>query len=115
VTNSFNLPRTQPYDVASTVYSLTRLGEDTGMSEYAALAAPARAWFDGRNAAGQPVYDRGVGRVGDGVDGRHVSTQSGAEANIVAAQTLFEDTVTLARRLSSSEALPAAIHVANRM
>ena len=115
VTNCFNLPRTQPYDVASTVYSLTRLGDVTGMSEYATLAASARAWFDGRNAAGQPVYDRGAGRVGDGVDGHHVSTQSGAEANIVAAQTLFEDTTELARRLSISDALPAAAHVDNRM
>ena len=115
VTNGFSLPRTQPYDVASTVYSLTRLGDVTGMSEYATLAASARAWFDGRNAAGQPVYDRGAGRVGDGVDGHHVSTQSGAEANIVAAQTLFEDTTELARRHSISEALPAAAHVDNRM
>jgi hypothetical protein len=115
VTNRFNLPRTQPYDVASAVYSLTRLGDVTGMSEYATLAASARAWFDGRNAAGQPVYDRAAGRVGDGVDGNHVSTQSGAEANIVAAQTLFNDATEVARRLSSSEALPTAVHVDNRM
>jgi len=115
VADGFNLSRTQPYDVASAVYSLSRLADVTGIADYAALAGAARAWFDGRNAAGQAVYDRAAGRVADGVDGRHVSTQSGAEANIVAAQTLFEDTVTLARRLSSSEALPAAIHVANRM
>jgi hypothetical protein len=61
------------------------------------------------------VYDRAAGRVGDGVDGHHVSTQSGAEANIVAAQTLFGDATALARRLSNAEALPAAVHVANRM
>ena len=115
VTQRFDLRRTQPYDVASTVYSLTRLADVTGVSEYAALAAAARAWFDGRNAAGQPVYDRAAGRVGDGVDGRHVSTQSGAEANIVAAQTLFGDATALARRLSNAEALPTAVHVANLM
>jgi len=109
VRGCFNLPRTQPYDVASAVYVLARLADVTGASEYGALAAAARAWFDGRNAAGQPVYSRSEGRVGDGVDGHRVSTESGAEANIVSAQALFDDVVTLARKLSSSEALPVSV------
>jgi len=101
--------RTQPYDVASAVYVLSRLADVTGASEYSALAVAARGWFDGRNPAGRPVYSRGAGRIGDGVDGHRVSTESGAEANIVGAQALFDDAVTLARRLTSSEALPTSV------
>lgn len=104
----FARARTQPYDVASAVYVLGRLAEVTGASEYSALAVAARGWFDGRNPAGRPVYSRSAGRIGDGVDGHRVSTESGAEANIVGAQALFDDAVTLARRLSSSQALPAS-------
>ena len=107
IKGGFGLLRTQPYDVASTVYVMTRLADVTGASEYAALAAAARSWFDGRNAAGRPVYDRTAGRVADGVDGQRVSTHSGAEANIVGAQALFDDAATLASTLTSSEALPA--------
>jgi hypothetical protein len=104
----FDRPRTQPYDVASAVYVLSRLADVTGASEYSALAAAARGWFDGRNPAGRPVYSRSAGRIGDGLDGNRVSTASGAEANIVGAQALFDDAVTLARRLGSSEALPTS-------
>lgn len=106
VRSGFDLPRTQPYDVASTVHVLSRLAQVTGAAEYAALASAARGWFDGRNPAGRPVYDRTAGRIGDGVDGRRVNPSSGAEANIVGGQALFDDTVTLARGLSDSEALP---------
>ena len=65
----------------------------------AALAADARAWFDGRNAAGAPVYDRHLGRVADGVDGDRVSENSGAESNIVAAEALLEEAVAVALRM----------------
>ncbi len=107
VETGFDLPRTQPYDVASSAHVLGRLAEVTGVSRYGALAAAARGWFDGRNPAGRPVYDRAAGRVGDGVDGHHVSAQSGAESNIVGAQALFDDAVAVARRISPAEALPA--------
>lgn len=109
VEQGFNLPRTQPYDVASTIYSLSCLAEVTGEPEYAALAAAARAWFDGRNPSGRPVYDRTAGRVGDGVDGGRINVRSGAEANIVAAHALFDDATTLAWRLSDAEALPPPV------
>lgn len=109
VGSGFDLPRVQPYDVSSAVYALTRLAGVTGAPEYAALAAESRRWFDGRNPAGRAVYDRGAGRIGDGVDGRAVSGNSGAEANIVGAQALFDDTVTLARSLAESEALPQSL------
>jgi hypothetical protein len=107
VMSGFDLDRTQPYDVASAVYVLTRVAEVSGTPTYAALAGMARSWFDRRNSAGQPIYDRRAGRVSDGVDGRRVSGNSGAEANIVGAQALFEDAAKLARRLSTRDALPA--------
>ena len=109
VTDGFDLPRTQPYDVASSVEVLSTLSKVTGVAKYAAQAASARSWFDGRNPAAQPVYDRSAGRVADGVDEGRVSTSSGAEANIVGAQVLLDDALTLARGLDSHEALPAGL------
>jgi hypothetical protein len=109
VRSGFDLPRTQPYDVASAVHVLSRLAAVSGEPEYAERATAARAWFDGRNPAGQPVYDREGGRVRDGVDGVRVSTHSGAEANVVGAQALFDDAVTVARRLTDAEALPSSL------
>jgi hypothetical protein len=87
---------TSPYDVASCVYSLDQLGAATGDDRWRALAADARAWFDGRNAAGRPVYDRQRGWVADGVDDDRVSENSGAEANVVAAGALLDEVVTTA-------------------
>ena len=109
VKDGFDLPRTQPYDVASAVEVLSTLSEVTGVERYSTLAAAARSWFDGRNPAGQPVYDRSAGRVADGVDDRRVSTSSGAEANIVGAHVLLDDALTVARGLDSDEALPAGV------
>jgi hypothetical protein len=99
VASGFARERVLPYDVASCVEGLSRLAAATGVPEYGELAQQARAWFDGRNPAGRPVYDRDAGRVGDGVDHGRVSAGSGAESNIVAAQALFADTVTLASTL----------------
>jgi hypothetical protein len=106
VRSSFGPGSTTPYDVASCVYSLDRLSEATGGGHWAELAADARAWFDGRNAAAAPVYDRRRGRVADGVDEGRVSQNSGAEANIVAAEALFEDAVRVARDLEDPLAAP---------
>jgi hypothetical protein len=91
VEGGFALPTVQPYGAASAVYSLERLRAATGDPRYAAAARDARAWFDGRNPSGRPVYDRAAGRVADGVDGEHVNPHSGAESNILGAQSLFED------------------------
>ncbi len=87
----FPAPGTSPYDVASCVFVCDRLAAATGERGWTSLAADARAWFDGRNPAGLPVYDRERGRVADGVDEGRVSGNSGAEANIVAAEVLPED------------------------
>ena len=99
VRSSFAAGSTTPYDVASCVYSLDRLHEATGGGHWAELAADARAWFDGRNAAATAVYDRGRGRVADGIDDGRISRNSGAEANIVAAEALFPDALELSREL----------------
>ena len=106
VGTGFDLPRVQPYDVASAVYTLSRLGDATGDPAYGTLVNASRAWFDGRNPAGQPVYDRREGRVRDGIDSRTVNPRSGAEANIVGAEALFNDAVLVASRLTRSEGLP---------
>jgi len=108
VVAGFDLERTQPYDVASAVYVLTRIAAVTGTPAYTALLAMARSWFDGRNSAKCPVYDRRTGRIGDGVEEGRVSLHSGAEANIVGAQALFDDAVRVAGGLPDGEALPAA-------
>ena len=81
-------------------YSLDRLHEATGGGHWAELAADARAWFDGRNVAAAPVYDRRRGRVADGIDLGRISENSGAEANIVAAEALFADALEVARDLA---------------
>jgi len=99
VRSSFDADSTTPYDVASCIYSLDRLHEATGGGHWTELAADARAWFDGRNAAAAPVYDRRRGRVADGIDEGRVSQNSGAEANIVAAEALFPDALELSREL----------------
>ncbi len=106
VRDEFDLLEVQPYDVASAVYTLSRLAETTGDPAFDSLATLARAWFDGRNPAGRPVYDRAEGRVGDGIDWQRVSARSGAEANIVGAEALFDDAVAVARRLTDAEGLP---------
>lgn len=104
--SGFDLVRVQPYDVASAVYTLSRLAATTADPGFGSLVALSRAWFDGRNPAGRPVYDRWEGRVGDGVDRQCVSTRSGAEANIVGAEALFDDAVAVAIRLTGWEGLP---------
>lgn len=93
VSAGFDRVSTTPYDVASTAFGLDRLAAVTGEPGWARLAADARAWFDGRNPAGSPVYDRRSGRVADGVDEGRVNRNSGAEANVEAAGALLDDAV----------------------
>lgn len=99
VRDGFAMTATSPYDVASCVWSLDRLYEATGDERWRGLATDARAWFDGRNPAGAPVFDPRRGSVADGVDGTRVSGNSGAESNIVAAIALFPRTLEQARAL----------------
>lgn len=92
VRGGFDRPSVTPYDVACAVYALDRLAsvDDGGWLD---LAASARAWFDHTDTSGRAVFDRDRGRVADGVDAGRVSENSGAEANIVAAESLFADAV----------------------
>ena len=102
VESGFDVPTMDPYGVASAVYSLEKLETVTGDATFADLAAKARAWFDGRNPAGRPVYDRGAGRVHDGIDDGVLNEHSGAEANIVGAQALLADVIAAAPMLLSA-------------
>ncbi|MFA7250257.1 MAG: hypothetical protein WC273_11585 [Dehalococcoidia bacterium] len=81
---------TLPFDVSSTVCDLDGVAAATGRERYAHLASLARAWFDGRNAARTPIYDRERGLVRDGIDGDRASNNSGAESNIEGALALLD-------------------------
>lgn len=78
------------FDLSSAVHALDAVTAATGKPRYARLAADARAWFSGRNAINQPIYDRQRGLVHDGLDGQHLNPDSGAESNIEAALALRE-------------------------
>lgn len=84
----------QPYGVAAAVYAMDRLYKATGEAAYARWRGLAREWFDGRNSASLPVYDRVNGRVHDGIDEGRINPHSGAESNIVGAQALLPDVAT---------------------
>jgi hypothetical protein len=98
VRSGFVRPSVTPYDVASAVFSLDRLASADPGAQWAELAASARGWFEFVDRSGRAVYDRTTGRVADGVDEGRVSENSGAEANIVAAETLPDDAVASADR-----------------
>ena len=87
---AFAGPRCLPFDVSSTVAGLDAVTAATGEARYAELAALARAWFDGRNAAGEAVYDRVRGCVFDGIDGTSINRNSGAESNIEGGLALLD-------------------------
>src|SRR5258708_40016960 len=70
---------------------MDQLGRATGDEGYARAARDARAWFDGRNPSGRPVYDRAAGRVADGVDGTTLNPHAGAESAISGASALIDD------------------------
>jgi hypothetical protein len=102
VESGFDAPSMDPYGAASAVYSLEKLEMVTGDAQFTDLAAKARAWFDGRNPARRPVYDRHAGRVHDGIDNGVLNRCSGAEANIVGAQALLADVIASAPMLLSA-------------
>ena len=87
----FDLPMVQPYGAASAAFAMDQLGRATGHERYARAARDARAWFDGRNPSGRPVYDRAAGRVADGVDGQRLNPHAGAESAISGAAAFIDD------------------------
>jgi hypothetical protein len=90
VLGGFDRNSVTPYDVTSTVFSLDHLAAATREERWTTLAQDARSWFEGRNTAAAPVYDRARGRVADGIDEGRISENSGAEANIEAGGALLE-------------------------
>jgi hypothetical protein len=106
IAGGFDLPTVQPYGVASAAFALDRLDEATGDGRYAAATRDARAWFDGRNPAGRPVYDRDSGRVADGIDNGRINPHSGAESNILGAQTFLDAVASWLLRDPAMCALP---------
>jgi uncharacterized protein YyaL (SSP411 family) len=91
VLRAFKQPRTLPFEVSCTIRDLDGLHAATGDRRYGELAAQARLWFHGRNAAGEPMYDSGRGMVFDGIDGTSINRNSGAESNIEGALALFDE------------------------
>ncbi len=91
VRRGFALPQVLPYDVSSVIFSLKTLFQVTLREEYRELLHLARAWFRGRNLAGQPVYDAYRGLCHDGIDHGAVNQNSGAESNIEGAFALMEE------------------------
>jgi hypothetical protein len=91
IESGFDQPMVQPYGVASAVFSVEQLALVTGDPLFTELAVNARAWFDGRNPARRPVYDRTSGRVHDGIDDGVLNPNSGAESNIAGAQALIDE------------------------
>ncbi|HEX9100297.1 MAG TPA: hypothetical protein VF956_12485 [Candidatus Dormibacteraeota bacterium] len=104
IESGFDLPHVQSYDVQSAVFVMDRLAAVTGQARYGELAWKARSWFDSRNPTGAAIYDRGVGRVADGIDNGRLNDRSGAEANISAGFALLDDPEVLstARRWSAA-------------
>lgn len=88
--SAFAGARSLAFDVGSTVAGLDAVAIATGDIRYRDLAQKARAWFDGRNAVGQPVYERERGLVRDGIDGTVLNQNSGAESNIEGALALID-------------------------
>lgn len=90
VERRFDAGTVQPFDVSCVVRGLDAVAQATAEARYRRLADQARAWFHGRNRAGQPVYDQARGLVYDGIDDGRVSANSGAEANIEGALALLD-------------------------
>jgi hypothetical protein len=99
IASGFDRALTSPFDVATAYDAMIRLSHATLDKKYTVLATEAADWFNGRNPAGQAVYDRVKGRVADGIDSGRLNDNSGAESNIVGAQTLFDEVKVMAHEL----------------
>lgn len=93
IESGFDMPHVQPYDVQSATCVMDALTAVTQQVGYADLAALSRQWFDWRNPARCPVYDRSAGTIADGIDLGVVSRNSGAESNIVGGLAMLEDAI----------------------
>ncbi|MHC9538467.1 MAG: hypothetical protein AB9903_03020 [Vulcanimicrobiota bacterium] len=80
----------QPYGNEVLTCGLIELYRATGKEQYATMAGLMASWFFGNNSSSRPVYDAQTGRVFDGVDGRKLNTNSGAEATVSGLLALLE-------------------------
>ena len=114
IESRFDLPTVQPDGVASALFGVETLANVTRERRFTELAEKARAWFDGRDPAGRPVYDRVAGRVHDGVDAGVLNEHSGAESNIAAGQALLADVagITVVHAAAIERDLPTMLFVA---
>jgi hypothetical protein len=103
IRSGFDRVLTSPFDVATAFDAMTRLSRSSLDKKYTSLAQQACSWFDGRNPAGEAVYDRSKGRVADGIDSGRLNDNSGAESNIVGAQTLFDEVKAMATEIDVDE------------
>jgi hypothetical protein len=103
IRSGFDRVLTSPFDVATAYDAMSRLSRATLDKKYTSLGQQACDWFNGRNPAGQAVYDREKGRVADGIDSGRLNDNSGAESNIVGAQTLFDEVKVVATQLSRAD------------
>jgi hypothetical protein len=102
IESGFDLPHVHSYDVQSAIFVMDRLKAATRDPRYSRLGGKARAWFGSRNNAGAAVYDRGEGRVADGIDQGVLNAHSGAEANICGGLALAADPFVVAQAASGS-------------
>jgi hypothetical protein len=72
------------YCVTPIVQGLAEFYRATGAERYRRLAFQAAAWVYGRNDARAQLYDPSTGLCADGVDGKEVSQNRGAESSIEA-------------------------------
>jgi hypothetical protein len=93
IRSGFDQPQTSPYDVATSVLTMSELATTTKNLKFDELHSLAREWFHGRNSAGTPVYDVENGRVADGIDKGCLNASSGAESNIEGALALLNEVI----------------------
>ncbi len=106
IRSGFDAPMTSPYDVATSVATMTELAANTKNLKFEELASLARAWFHGRNSASRPVYDINHGRVADGIDKGRLNASSGAESNIEGAIALLDEVIAHAVTLDVKDIEP---------
>ena len=102
IDSGFDIPTIQPDGVASALLGVKRLAVTTGERRFEELAERARAWFDGRDRVGRPIYDRAAGKVCDGIDAGVSNDHSGAESNIAGAQALLPELARTSRSQASA-------------
>jgi hypothetical protein len=72
----------QPEDAAATIVALNAMFRVTNEKHYRELAYKAFNWFLGDNTLGQVVYDQTTGGCCDGLGGKSINLNQGAESTV---------------------------------